>query len=66
MSRKPPRIPGDIAPPVDTESAEPLHSELPVDPPNAIDVDPSDITAPVLTKQGWVVPVDQKNPNAPR
>lgn len=29
------------------------------DTPNAIDVDATKITAPVLTKQGWVCPVDK-------
>lgn len=34
--------------------------------PNAIDIDAKTISAPVLTKQGWVCPVDKPNPNAPR
>lgn len=31
------------------------------DMPNAIDIDATKITAPVLTKQGWVCPVDKIN-----
>lgn len=32
--------------------------------PNAIDIDHTAITAPVLTNQGWVCPVEKPNPAA--
>lgn len=32
--------------------------------PNAIDIDHTQITAPVLTNQGWVCPVEKLNPAA--
>jgi hypothetical protein len=36
------------------------------DTPNAIDIDPTKIKGPVLTKQGWVCPADKPNPAALR
>jgi hypothetical protein len=66
MSRKPTKVPGDSAPSGDLPEADDFASESQTDLPNAIDVDPNAIPAPVLSKQGWVVPVDTKNPNAPR
>ncbi len=59
MSRKPTRVPGeqpsapDSAAPV-AASAEAATADLP----NAIDVDPTKITGPVLTRQGWVCPAE--------
>lgn len=45
------RTPGAVAP---TPAAEPAAVDSGL--PNAIDIDPRKITAPVLTRQGWVVP----------
>lgn len=45
------RTPGAVAP---TPAAEPAAVDSGL--PNAIDIDPRTIEAPVLTRQGWVVP----------
>ena len=40
--------------------------QLAADLPNAIDIDPKAIKAPVLTRQGWVCPLEQPREGAPR
>lgn len=62
------RVPGA---PTDTQAAtaQPetkADATVSADMPNAIDIDPAEIKAPVLTKQGWVCPLEKPNPNAPR
>lgn len=66
MARKPTQVPGATAPADDSATFDAADIEAPGDLPNAIDVDPNAIAAPVLTKQGWVCPVGKPNPNAPR
>lgn len=62
MARTPrtPRTPGVVEP-----QAEPLQAAADAtvtpDIPNAIDIDPKAIKAPVLTKQGWVCPAYSVN-----
>lgn len=56
MTKRPTRIPGEAPPPAPV--AEAVTDELP----NAIDVDATKLTAPVLTRQGWVVPADKPAP----
>jgi hypothetical protein len=54
------RTPGAVTAP---EAAEAPAGEDPTAGlPNAIDIDARKITAPVLTKQGWVVPPDFGQP----
>ena len=66
MARKPAQVPGaapaqpDESPSVDVE--QPGAADLP----NAIDIDPNTIAGPVLTRQGWVCPVEKPRENAPR
>lgn len=52
-----------------TPGAEPAQAPIPIkaavpaqqaDLPNYLDVDPASITAPVLTRQGWIVPVERR------
>jgi hypothetical protein len=33
---------------------------MPAGTPNAVDVDPDKIAGPVLTRQGWICPVEKK------
>lgn len=61
---KPPKVPG--AAPASRPAPAADASTQDGDLPNAIDVDASAIKAPVLTRQGWVVPPGEANPNAPR
>lgn len=68
MARKPTQVPG--AAPAQSESvadagAAGVHV-APGELPNAIDIDPNAITGPVLTRQGWVCPVEKPRENAPR
>lgn len=68
---KAPRVPGaittsegDAAPAAEVAAkAEPLpetpRPAMPEGTPNAIDVDPTRITGPVLTRQGWICPADK-------
>ena len=56
------RVPGG-APPAE---AAPAAVAAPEGLPNAIDIDAHAIAAPVLTRQGWVVPADKPNPAARR
>lgn len=56
MARQP-RTPGVPAP--KEEPIQPTPVDEPVGLPNAIDIDASKISAPVLTNQGWVCPADQ-------
>lgn len=53
MTKRPTRIPGDA--PAPAVVPEPVGDDLP----NVVDVDPAKITAPTLTKQGWVMPLEQ-------
>ena len=66
MARKPAQVPG--AAPAQPDESPVVAVEQPgaADLPNAIDIDPNAISAPVLTRQGWVCPVEKANPNAPR
>lgn len=61
MAARTPRTPGVVEP-----QAEPLpvtaDTTVSADMPNAVDIDATKITAPVLTKQGWVCPVPTANP----
>lgn len=56
MTKRAPRVPGE--PPAQVEQPEPVADDLP----NAIDIDATKITSPVLTRQGWVVPADKPLP----
>lgn len=56
-----PRTPG-VPEPKPEAIAQAADATVADDMPNAIDVDPKTITAPVLTKQGWVCPADKPNP----
>ncbi len=62
--RKPAQVPG--AAPAQSDESPAVAAEQPGDLPNAIDIDPNAISAPVLTRQGWVCPVEKPNPAAPR
>lgn len=60
MTKRPTRVPGDAPAP------EPVAVAPVDDMPNSIDVDPAKITAPTLTRQGWVLPLAQpRNPFKP-
>jgi len=68
MARKSPQVPGAaLAQPdaVAAAVAAGVHVES-GDLPNAIDIDPNTIAGPVLTRQGWVCPVEKPRENAPR
>lgn len=55
------KTPGVQAPepaPIETAPDDTIAPEIP----NAIDIDPATITAPVLTKQGWVTPIEKPHP----
>jgi hypothetical protein len=59
-----PRTPGAEQAAAATEAAsapipQATDSTVADDMPNAIDIDATKINAPVLTKQGWVCPVDK-------
>jgi hypothetical protein len=65
MARKPAQVPG--AAPEQPDEAPAAATEQPnADLPNAIDIDPKAIKAPVLTRQGWVCPLEQPREGAPR
>jgi len=65
MARKPAQVPG--AAPEQPDEALAAATEQPnADLPNAIDIDPKAIKAPVLTRQGWVCPLEQPREGAPR
>ena len=65
MARKPAQVPG--AAPEQSDEAPAAATEQPnADLPNAIDIDPKAIKAPVLTRQGWVCPLEQPREGAPR
>ena len=53
-----PRTPGVVEQPEPPVEVAPDASVTP-DLPNAIDIDARAITAPVMTKQGWVCPAEQ-------
>ncbi len=53
MTKRPTRVPGDAPAPAPVVEAP--ADELP----NVIDVDPAKIKAPTLTRQGWVLPLEQ-------
>ncbi len=65
MARKPAQVPGAA-----TEQPDEALAAAPEQPnadlPNAIDIDPKAIKAPVLTRQGWVCPLEQPREGAPR
>ena len=66
MARKPAQVPGAAVAQPD-EAPEAVDAQPgPADLPNAIDVDPKAIKAPVLTRQGWVCPLEQPREGAPR
>ena len=50
-TRRPTKLPGQA--PAAAEAPKPVADD---GAPNAIDVDPTTIKGPVLTRQGWVVP----------
>lgn len=54
---KQPKIPGaePVAPAPIPQTPQPVAGDLP----NHVDVDAKTITAPVLTRQGWVCPPDK-------
>mgnify|MGYP003545827277 CR=1 FL=1 len=66
MARKPAQVPGAAVPLTDESPAAVAEQPGPADLPNAIDVDPKAIKAPVLTRQGWVCPLEQPREGAPR
>lgn len=66
MARKPAQVPGAAPAQPDESPAVAVEQPGAADLPNAIDIDPNTITAPVLTRQGWVCPVETPNPAAPR
>lgn len=64
MARKPAQVPG--AAPAQPDESPAVAPEQPGDLPNAIDIDPNTIKAPVLTRQGWVCPIEKPREGAPR
>lgn len=54
-----PRTPGDYKPAAAQAIAALPDPTLADGMPNAIDIDPKTIEAPVLTRQGWVVPDEE-------
>jgi hypothetical protein len=60
---KAPRVPGVTTTSEADTKAQPLPATpapaLPDSTPNAVDVDPTKLTAPLLTRQGWIVPPDK-------
>jgi hypothetical protein len=67
---KAPRVPGatttsegDAPEPKAENKAQPLpetpRPPMPEGIPNAVDVDPTKITGPVLSRQGWICPVEK-------
>lgn len=66
MSRKPAKVPGAATEQPDESPDSATEQAGANDLPNAIDIDPNTIAGPVLTRQGWVCPVEKANPNAPR
>lgn len=54
---KAPKVPG--AEPAAPAPLPQTPQHLPADLPNSVDVDSTKITAPVLTRQGWICPPDK-------
>lgn len=66
MARKPAQVPGAAPVQPDESPAVAVEQFGAADLPNAIDIDPNAIAAPVLTRQGWVCPIEKPRENAPR
>lgn len=66
MARKPAQVPGAALAQPDESPVVVVEQPGAADLPNAIDIDPKAIKAPVLTRQGWVCPLEQPREGAPR